>query len=144
MEFGPAKVLGGMAKRTAEAKYAARDMVQSIERKYLAYVSDTKSLYFEYDAPTTTTEVHGAGSGQESQIMQGLPVQILPSKVPEATPLTQAIATASIADVPVSAREVIQALIAHKLKKSFKNIQTGKTIKELAGGMRSGHSFPIR
>lgn len=135
VELGPAKVLGGMAKRTAEAKYAARDTVLSVERQYLSCISDTKNLYFEYDAPTATRELPSEGIEKESQGEQQPTVHALPSSEPEATPLTKAIATASIADVPVSVKEITQILVAHKLKRPVKDIQMGRTLKELTGGI---------
>ncbi|KAL8719646.1 MAG: hypothetical protein Q9225_003368 [Loekoesia sp. 1 TL-2023] len=88
-------------------------MVRSIERQYFSCISNVKSLYFEFQKPT---------------------VPASPSKASKATPLTQAIATASIADISISAKEIIQTLVAHKAKKQFRDVKIGETIKELAGG----------
>ncbi|KAL8690259.1 MAG: hypothetical protein Q9218_004256 [Villophora microphyllina] len=132
VELGPAKVLGGMAKRTVEARYAARDTVRSVERQYLSCISDTKNLYFEYE--TATDSVPTSGKEAEQGSVQESMVKATPTKAPESTPLTKAIATASIADVPVSAKEIVLSLVANKLKKQAKVVQIAKSIKELTGG----------
>ncbi|KAL8642495.1 MAG: hypothetical protein Q9228_000813 [Teloschistes exilis] len=131
VELGPAKVLGGMAKRTVEVRYAARDAVRSVERQYLSCTSDAKDLYFEYMPATESMPTNVEDAKQSVQDPATAATQ---AKLPESTPLTKAIATASTADVPVSAKEVIQNLVAHKLKKQSRAIQVAKSIKELAGG----------
>ncbi|KAI4254027.1 MAG: hypothetical protein LQ352_003350 [Teloschistes flavicans] len=121
-----------MARRTVEVRYAARDAVRSVERQYLSCISDVKDLYFEYVAATEPTSTNVKDADQD--FVQDHATVATPTKLPESTPLTKAIATASTADVPVSAKEVVQNLVAHKLKKQSKAIQGGKSIKELAGG----------
>lgn len=134
MEFGPAKVLGGIAKRSVEARFAARDMVRAIERQYLSCIHDSKRLYFEYDTPPTTRTTEADAATHQSQTTQVPTVHALSTTVPASTPLTKAIATASVADVPISAKEIVRSLVANKVKKKSKDIQMGNSIKDLAGG----------
>ncbi|KAL9613426.1 MAG: hypothetical protein Q9167_002024 [Letrouitia subvulpina] len=134
VEFGPAKVLGGIAKRSVEARFAARDMVRAIERQYLSCIYDSKRLYFEYDPPPTARITEADAKIQQSRTTQAPTVHALSTTVPASTPLTQAIVTASIADVPISAKEIVRSLVANKVKKKSKDIQLGNSIKDLAGG----------
>ncbi|UJO24867.1 hypothetical protein CLAFUW4_14443 [Fulvia fulva] len=114
IEFGPSSVLLGMGQKTIKRK------VQSAERPAEANVQ-----FLAMEEPTA----------QEPA----------PEAAPERPRLTRATTTSTkllepmtpsvtIADVPVSAEEVVRALVARKLKKPILSIPTTKSVKELCNG----------
>ena len=129
IEIGPAKILARMAKQTAETRYADRDHANSIQRRFLSSQSDQKEIRFEYelaeekqDPPRSQTEANQTVALAIEQ----------PRKTANSAPSSAA--STQVPDVPISATEVIDSLIARKLNKGLDEIANKKSIKELAGG----------
>jgi fatty acid synthase subunit alpha len=131
VEIGPADTLAVMAKRTLASKYDAHDAALSLQRQILCYNKDAKDIYYDVDPVEDEPEpVTASGSPSATQT--------------SATPATAQVAVAAappssgpaaaVADSPVTASEIIRALIAQKLKKPFSDIPQNKAIKDLVGG----------
>ena len=104
VEIGPADTLGVMAKRTLASKYEAHDAALSVQRQILCYNKDAKDIYYDVDP------VEDAASA------------------PSAGPAAQ------VPDAPVTATDILRALVAQKLKKPLMDIPLSKAIKDLVGG----------
>jgi fatty acid synthase subunit alpha, fungi type len=128
-----------MAKRTVEAKFATKDMSRSIIRQFLFNNRDNKDIGYEYDSPSDAP-LQAPGDRKEA-IPTPAPMAAKPESVqaqaeaPSAVP-SLAAAAVSMPDIPLTAKDVVQSLVAHKLKKGFDEILTSKSIKELSAGMR--------
>ena len=135
VEIGPADTLGGMAKRTLASKYEAYDAARSVQRQILCYNKDAKDIYYDVDPvveeePAATESAAPAGQGAA-----------VPSSQPAAAAAAPQVATqvssgpaAAVQDMPVTATDIIRALVAQKLKKSLLDIPLSKAIKDLVGG----------
>ena len=132
VEIGPADTLGGMAKRTLASKYEAYDAALSLQRQILCYNKDAKEIYYDVDPveeevmPATTSAESSAPPASSAQ-KQATPM-VAASAAPSAGP------AAAVADVPVTAVDIVRALIAQKLKKGLMEIPLSKAIKDLVGG----------
>ena len=140
VEIGPADTLGGMAKRTLASKYEAYDAALSLQRQILCYNKDAKEIYYDVDpveeeATPATTNADLSSSPASSAQTQAAPVAAAPAS-PSAGP------AAAVADVPVTAVDIVRALIAQKLKKGLTEIPLSKAIKDLVGGRMP--SFPCK
>ena len=131
VEIGPADTLGGMAKRTLASKYEAYDAALSVQRQILCYNKDAKEIYYDVDpveeeaAPLASDNSATASSPVFSQSATAAAVARPP---PSAGPV------AAVADVPVTAVDIVRSLIAQKLKKQLTEIPLSKAIKDLVGG----------
>lgn len=131
VEVGPADTLGVMAKRTLASKYEAFDAAKSVQRQILCYNKDAKEIY--YDVDPVEEEPEASPSAAESASSQA------PAPTTAAAPVAAAQApsagpAAAVPDSPVTALELVRALIAQKLKKPFLEVPLGKAIKDLVGG----------
>ena len=140
VEIGPADTLGGMAKRTLASKYEAYDAALSVQRQILCYNKDAKEIYYDVDPveeePTpvnSNTGIPTPATSSSSPALVPTPVAAIPSSTGPA---------AAVADAPVTAVDIVRALIAQKLKKPFAEIPLGKAIKDLVGGRQL--SFILR
>lgn len=135
VEIGPADTLGVMAKRTIASKYEAFDAAKSLQRQILCSAKDSKEIYYEGDPIEEETEPAAAPAPSSSSAA--------PAPAAAATPVAAAPAAssagpaASVPDAPVTALDIVRALIAQKLKKPFLEIPLSKAIKDLVGGMCS-------
>lgn len=129
VEIGPADTLGGMAKRTLAQKYEAFDAARSIQRQILCYNKDAKDIYYDIDPvedePTPAAASTSAGTPASSA--SAAPVAV-------AAPPPGAGPAAAVADAPVTAVDILRALVAQKLKKGLMDIPLSKAIKDLVGG----------
>lgn len=132
VEVGPADTLGVMAKRTLAAKYEAHDAALSLQRQILCYNKDAKDIYYavepeeEEAAPAASSSGDSAQPAASSAPAAAAPVAAAPP--PSAGP------AAAVDDAPVSATDVLRALVAQKLKKPLADIPLTKAIKDLVGG----------
>lgn len=129
VEIGPADTLGVMAKRTLSSKYEAYDAAKSVQRQILCYNKDAKEIYYDVDpvieeAPTEQTATSSAPP----------PTSAITTPAP-ATPAASTGPALQVPDEPVSAIDIVRALIAQKLKKPLMEIPLSKAIKDLVGGM---------
>ena len=132
VEIGPADTLGGMAKRTLASKYEAYDAALSVQRQILCYNKDAKEIYYDIDPveeePVPATNVSSTATPATTPASaQAAPVAAAPS-APSAGP------AAAVADIPVTAVDIVRALVAQKLKKGLTEIPLSKAIKDLVGG----------
>jgi fatty acid synthase subunit alpha len=129
VEVGPADTLAGMAKRTVASKYESHDAALSLQRQILCYNKDAKDIYYDVDPieeePEPVAELSSASSAPASS--GAAPVAATPPP-PTAGP------AAVVEDAPVSATDILRALVAQKLKKPLLDIPLSKAIKDLVGG----------
>ena len=134
VEIGPAETLGGMAKRTLAAKFEAYDAAKSVQRQILCYNKDAKEIYYDVD-PIEEEVAPAAGEVPATIPSSSSSAPAAASKAVSAPPPPSAGPAASVADAPVSAVDIVRALIAQKLKKPLTDIPLTKAIKDLVGGM---------
>jgi fatty acid synthase subunit alpha len=131
VEVGPAETLGVMARRTLAAKYEAHDAALSVQRQILCYNKDAKDIYYAVEPEEEETAL-AASDSENSAPTQSTATASAPTAV--APPPLSAGPAAAIEDAPVSATDVLRALVAQKLKKSLADIPLSKAIKDLVGG----------
>ena len=134
VEIGPADTLAGMARRTLNTKYEAHDAALSLQRQILCSSKDAKDIYYDVDPMEEEPETPESG---EPAPATGGSTPAAPSQAPTAAaapPPPGAGPVAAVADAPVTATDIIRALVAQKLKKSFPDIPLSKAIKDLVGG----------
>ncbi|KAJ3130628.1 3-oxoacyl-[acyl-carrier-protein] synthase, partial [Physocladia obscura] len=120
IEVGPSPVLSGMAIRTLKMKYEAYDDAVTRRRVQLCTSKDRKDIYYEFeDAPVENASV---------------PVAVTTAVAPNIVAAAPVAVAGAISDSPISASEILFALIAHKLKKPLAEISPSKSIKDLVGG----------
>ncbi|KAJ1674527.1 fatty acid synthase alpha subunit Lsd1, partial [Spiromyces aspiralis] len=135
IEIGPAPTLINMAARTLKFKYEAYDDAMTRRRTNLCYIKDEKELYYAYDPEPEPTGEGSAGQESSSSSDAAAPAvaAAVAAPVPAATPAATA-ASAEIPDTPVSAKEILHAVVAQKLKKSLDEVPISKSIRDLVGG----------
>ena len=130
VEIGPADTLGVMAKRTLASKYEAYDAARSVQRQILCYNKDAKDIYYDIDPVEEEAEAPAASAdgpaAPSSTSTAAAPVAAAPP--PGAGPAAQ------VPDAPVTATDILRALVAQKLKKPLMDIPLSKAIKDLVGG----------
>jgi fatty acid synthase subunit alpha len=130
VEIGPADTLAGMAKRTLASKYDAHDAALSLQRQILCYNKDAKDIYYDVDPVEDEPE----STATSTTTTTSTPAAAALTPVAVAAPSPSAGPAAVVADVPITASEIIRALVAQKLKKPFSEIPKNKAIKDLVGG----------
>ncbi|KAG1501739.1 hypothetical protein G6F52_012434 [Rhizopus delemar] len=160
IEVGPSPTLSGMAVRTLNLKYQAYDNALSNRRQNLSISKDAKEIYYEFEnveeeassaeaAPaasaTPAAPVAAAASAPApAPVAAAAPAAAAgpaaaasapaPAPVAAAAPAAAAGPAAAVSDVPVTATEILHAVIAQKLKKSIDEVPMSKAIKDLVGG----------
>nr|KMM68813.1 fatty acid synthase subunit alpha reductase [Coccidioides posadasii RMSCC 3488] len=132
VEIGPADTLGGMARRTIASKYEAYDAATSVQRQILCYNKDAKEIYYDVDPVEEEPEAPVADSTPAPAAVAAVPAQAAASA--PSPPPPSAGPAAAVADAPVSALDIVRALVAQKLKKALLDIPPNKAIKDLVGG----------
>ena len=129
IELGPSPTLTGMATRTLKAKYESSDDSASRSRVILCHAKNMKEVYYQYeDEPETPTEA--------------VPAEIVPTTttsapIPVATPVVVNVPAGPVASIPdasITAAEILNVIVAQKLKKSVEEVPLSKSIKDLVGG----------
>ena len=135
VEIGPADTLGNMAKRTLASKFEAYDAALSLQRQILCYNKDAKEIYYDVD-PVEEEAAAPASSGgpASSSAPASTPSASVQARSPP--PPSGGAPAAAVADVPVSAVDIVRTLVAQKLKKPITDIPANKAIKDLVGGTR--------
>lgn len=131
VEIGPADTLGVMAKRTLASKYEAHDAALSVQRQIFCYNKDAKDIYYAVDPVEEEPEPAAASSSAAA------PSSAAPSAAAApvaAAPAPSAGPAAQVPDAPVSATDILRALVAQKLKKPLLDVPLSKAIKDLVGG----------
>lgn len=132
VEIGPADTLAVMAKRTLASKYEAHDAALSLQRQILCYNKDAKDIY--YDVDPVEEEPEPSASSSEATPAMPPPPGAGPAASVAVTPPPNAGPAAAVADEPVTATEILRALVAQKLKKPLLDVPLTKAIKDLVGG----------
>lgn len=124
----------GMAQRTRDSKVGTGEISTDLNLQFWASTKDSKELCYEYEPATPCVQVPDAENrGSDTPIDIPLSPQV--SKQPQAPPKASLpLAAASIADVPLSAGDVVRALVARKLMKEMEQVSASKSIKALSGG----------
>ena len=127
IELGPSPTLTGMATRTLKAKYESSDDSVSRSRVILCHAKNTKEVYYQYeDEPEPSVEVVPTETVSTTTTLT--PASIVAPVVDAAGPV------ASIPDAPITAAEILNVIVAQKLKKPVEEIPQAKSIKDLVGG----------
>jgi len=134
VEIGPADTLSGMARRTLASKYEAYDAATSVQRQILCYSKDAKEIYYDVD-PIEEEPEPAAGPASDTPAPAAPAAAAAP--VPVAAPAPSSGPAPPVEDAPVTAVDVLRALVAQKLKKSLSDIPLNKAIKDLVGGKSS-------
>jgi fatty acid synthase subunit alpha len=140
VEIGPADTLGVMAKRTLASKYEAHDAARSVQRQILCYNKDAKDIYYDVD-PVEEEPEPAAPSGATPAASSGPAPAAAAAAAPP--PAASAGPAAQVPDAPVSATDVVRALVAQKLKKPLADVPLSKAIKDLVGGEWQWHRWKI-
>ncbi|OCK86338.1 hypothetical protein K432DRAFT_421087 [Lepidopterella palustris CBS 459.81] len=130
VEIGPTDTLSVMAKRTLASKYEAHDAALSVQRQILCYNKDAKDIYYDVD-PVEDEPEPASGTGDAAPAASSAPAA-RPAAAPPA-PVSSGPA-AQVPDAPVTATDILRALVAQKLKKPLLDIPLTKAIKDLVGG----------
>ncbi|KAF1932716.1 uncharacterized protein M421DRAFT_416326 [Didymella exigua CBS 183.55] len=133
VEIGPADTLGVMAKRTLASKYEAHDAALSVQRQILCYNKDAKDIYYDVDPVEDEPEAAPAASGG-APAAAGSSAPAAAAATVVAAPAPGAGPAAQVPDAPVTATDILRALVAQKLKKPLMDIPLSKAIKDLVGG----------
>ena len=132
VEVGPADTLGTMAKRTIASKYEAFDAAKSVQRQILCYNKDAKEIY--YTADPIEDEPASTPASNAAPATSSVPSASAPTPAAAAPPPPSAGPAAQVPDSPVTALDIVRALVAQKLKKPLAEIPLSKAIKDLVGG----------
>ncbi|KAF1365310.1 hypothetical protein EJ07DRAFT_96200 [Lizonia empirigonia] len=130
VEIGPADTLGVMAKRTLASKYEAHDAALSVQRQILCYNKDAKDIYYDVDPVEDEPEAAPAASGAAPAAASSTPAAASAPAAAAAAP--SAGPAAQVPDAPVTATDILRALVAQKLKKPLMDIPLSKAIKDLS------------
>lgn len=131
IEVGPSPTLSGMAVRTLNLKYQAYDNALSNRRQNLSISKNADEIYYKFEnaeeeAPAAEATSAPAAAAPATPAAVAAPVA--------AAPVASAGPAAAVTDVPVTATEIIHAVIAQKLKKTVDEVPLSKAIKDLVGG----------
>ncbi|KAI7968425.1 hypothetical protein EIK77_006444 [Talaromyces pinophilus] len=134
VEVGPSRVLANMTKKQAAMEQHAES--HTIIRQFLSSSDSRKEIFYEYDDGETESVTSTAPSNAKAASPAERPA---PSMVAETsqrveTGSSSTMATAAVGNTPMSATDIIIAVVAQKLRKQFDEIPITKSIQELSGG----------
>ncbi|KIM72031.1 hypothetical protein PILCRDRAFT_82243, partial [Piloderma croceum F 1598] len=116
IEIDPSPTLTGMAMRTLKAKYEAQDDSITHPHVILCHARNGKEMYYQSHSDLAPA-------------ISPPPVQTA------ATPVTVPSGPAmSVDDIPIKANDVLNVIVAQKLKKKVEEVPLSKSIKDLVGG----------
>lgn len=134
VEIGPSPTLAGMAQRTIKSKYESYDSALSLQREILCYSKDTKEIYYTPDPVEEPKEAAAPAAGESSAPAAAPAAAAAAPAAPAAPAAAPSGPVEAVSDTPVKAVEVLQALVAQKLKKTIDQVPLTKAIKDLVGG----------
>ena len=133
-----------MIKKTLATKYKVHDAAVSMKRDLLSYKRDARKLCYDFDPVDSSNNQARSASNLPPVEEKKILIESAPAKNVENDAVSMALTTSevpgqakeatAILDAPISALEIVVAIIAPKLKKSISEISQAKTIKQLAGG----------
>lgn len=150
IEIGPSKVLSTMAGKTLNRKFLSQDRSRVVQRQLLSDSADTKAMFYEYDendpmeeeasepGSTQSTNQRKSGESKPAQVTVSPPAKpagVQPGAPSAHIPLSET--CKPIEDVPLSATDVVLALVAQKFKQATDELSAEKSIRDLSGGESS-------
>ena len=127
IEVGPSPTLTGMATRTLKAKYEAQDDSITHPRVILCHAKNGKEIYYQFEDVPMAVETEAVPDAAPTP--SSAPTQVVAVPIPAPSgPAT------SVEDVPLKAQDVLNIIVAQKLKKKVEEVPVSKSIKELVGG----------
>ncbi|PWY77009.1 hypothetical protein BO70DRAFT_430530 [Aspergillus heteromorphus CBS 117.55] len=132
IEIGPRTTLARMARRSAAVHHSHRVPSQWSHLQFLSYQDDQAKVLYEYSDSATAVSVSKPLVSAAGLVSTGI--------APESRALSSASAPpcesshAPSASVSLSARHVVLALTAQKLRRPFDQVPMDKTIRDLSGG----------
>ena len=120
-----------MARRTLATKYEGKDAARLIQRRLLALSKDEKEIFYEHDpVPETPAEplTQAPTSSASAQDVSPVKPPVVKTRINRSQNIAQ------IEDVSMMAIDVVRALVAHTLKRSFSAVSTKESIKGLVKG----------
>lgn len=122
-----------MAKKQAAMEQHAES--HTVTRQFLSSSDSHKEIFYEYDD----------GQPESGNSTEASPVKTVPpTKIPAPSMVVETsqrvdnasppMAAAAVDDIPMTATDIILAVVAQKLRKQFDQIPISKSIQELSGG----------
>ena len=150
IEIGPSDTLVSMAKKTIASRFKNRDSALSTQRRLLYYKKNAKEIRYDVDeppesetstnhAPPTTKETEPAIADPAKTAVVGDVAVSLNAPAQRVEVVATLAVTSQITDCPTTAKEIVAAIVAQKLKKPFNEVEMHKSVKLAAGGV----SFPF-
>ncbi|KAL2419958.1 Fatty acid synthase subunit alpha [Exophiala dermatitidis] len=145
IEIGPSDVLLGMMKKTLQAN-KQKEAVRGLNRRLLSVNASQKDLYrglttdddIEDDSPANDKDANSQEQQQQSPVT---PAAAAPAQSPAditaaatAAAVKEVVNSSPLEDRPVTAKDVVLAILGSKLGKPASSIAMDKSVKELAGG----------
>ena len=128
IELGPSPTLTGMASRTLKAKYEDKDDSVTHPRAILCHAKNGKEIYYQFEDEVVATEAESTHDTDAPAASTPTPVASVPVSPAPSGPV------ASVEDVPIKASDVLNIIVAQKLKKKVEEVPLSKSIKDLVGG----------
>ena len=134
VELGPSRVLANLGQKTLSRKIACGEVPADTSVQFLASTLDTKELCYEYDPidpgvgqTIPTPPRREVVESPVAEALQRRPRPLISSPPTDTSP--------SIDDCPLSGTDVVQILVARKLKRPIADVPVSKSIKDLCGGI---------
>jgi fatty acid synthase subunit alpha len=141
IEIGPNNTLAAMAKKTLASQYSVTESIRPRKREILCHATDAAQI-FEETAVADIVVPEKNETAQKSIVPPPPPPKAEAAPVVAAPPPQQAAAAMrEIADVPISAGDLVTAIVSSKLKKASDEINGTQSIKTLTGGKFHHHAF---
>lgn len=154
VEIGPSNTLINMMKRTLQNKnYRRHDAALGLSRKLLSYKDHAREINhgLTADSDLKDNSKHSASSEKKEKphavpppARQEPAVDVVPASEQSAMlvagsvvagkPTVEVVLTPKIVDTPVTATDIVVAIISQKLNKSLDEKDLGKSITHLCGG----------
>ena len=103
-------------------------MILSLTRAS-SFTMQSKEIYYQFEDELVTTEAKTVPEATTAGASTAIPA----ASVPVASPAPSG---PSVEDVPMRASDVLNVIVAHKLKKKVEEVLLSKSIKDLVGGSR--------
>ena len=115
IEVSPSPTLTGMASRTLKAKYEVQDDSVTHPHTILCYAKNGKEIYYQFEDEVV------AEAEPTPEPSTPVPPTPAPAASAPAAPVPSSSPVASIEDVPIKASDILNVIVAQKLKKKVFN-----------------------
>ena len=138
IEIGPNNTLAAMAKKTLASQYSVTESIRPRKREILCHATDAAQIFEETAVAEVVVPEKDEKPTTAQKSVASPPPPPPQAEAPAAAPPQQAVAPAAemreIADVPISAGDLVTAIVSSKLKKAHDEINGTQSIKTLTGG----------